>query len=135
MERPKEFDVVERPKHYNSHPSGLEAIELCEYMPFNIGNAIKYVWRAGLKNDEVEDLKKALWYVERENKRVVLSNKLPPEERPRLPRGTELLLRVLMAKVAAADTGVLRKLFQTDRLKEWKQILCEEIATREARKK
>jgi len=134
MERSKEFDVVDRPKHYNSHPSGFEAIELCEYMTFNMGNATKYVWRAGLKNDEVEDLKKALWYVEREDKRHLLINKLPLEERPLPTRGSELLLRVLMAKVAAADTGVLGKLFRSDRLKEWKEILVSEIETREARK-
>jgi hypothetical protein len=133
MERSKEFDVVERPKHYNSHPSGLEAIDICEHLTFNLGNAVKYLWRAGLKNDEVEDLKKALWYVERQINQLVLNSKMQSEER-RFQRGSELLLRVLMAKVAAADTGVLGKLFRTDGLKEWKEILVAEIATREARK-
>lgn len=59
-------DTVNHPKHYNSHPSGVECIDVVEHFPFNIGNAIKYLWRCGLKGDEVEDLKKARWYIERE---------------------------------------------------------------------
>ena len=35
-------------------------------MGFNLGNAVKYVWRADLKNDAIEDLKKAVWYIQRE---------------------------------------------------------------------
>jgi hypothetical protein len=35
-------------------------------MGFNLGNAIKYIWRADLKNDAIEDLRKARWYIERE---------------------------------------------------------------------
>jgi hypothetical protein len=38
-------------------------------MGFNLGNAIKYIWRCGLKKDAIEDLKKAVWYVEREIKK------------------------------------------------------------------
>lgn len=60
------FDPVERPEHYNSHPSGVECITITEHYGFNIGNAIKYLWRAGLKGDTVEDLKKAVWYINRE---------------------------------------------------------------------
>jgi hypothetical protein len=60
-------DKVNHPKHYTSHPSGIECIEIVEHMPFNVGNAIKYLWRAGLKSeDTVEDLKKAEWYVKRQ---------------------------------------------------------------------
>jgi len=77
MERSKEFDVVERPKHYNSHPSGLEVIDLCEHLTFNLGNAVKYIWRAGMKNDEMEDLKKAHWYIKRELERFKLYDKTP----------------------------------------------------------
>jgi hypothetical protein len=61
---------VEHPKHYNRHPSGIECITIAEQFNFNIGNAVKYLWRAGLKGSQVEDLKKAKWYVEREIKRV-----------------------------------------------------------------
>ena len=51
-------DNVNNPKHYTSHPSGVECIEIAEILPFNLGNALKYLWRAGKKLDEVEDIKK-----------------------------------------------------------------------------
>lgn len=65
-------DNVNRPEHYTSHPSGIECIEVTEHMNFNIGNAIKYLWRAGLKSDKthIEDLHKAAWYVSREIERL-----------------------------------------------------------------
>lgn len=59
-------DAVDHPTHYNQHPSGVECIDVVEHMPFNIGNAVKYLWRCGLKGDELEDLRKARWYIERE---------------------------------------------------------------------
>lgn len=59
-------DMVRHPPHYKGHPSGLECIELTEYMGFCLGNAIKYIWRSGLKApSELEDWKKARWYVQR----------------------------------------------------------------------
>jgi len=64
------FDIVQKPKHYNNHPSGVEAIELCEVMTFNLGNAFKYVYRRGDKGNTLQDLNKALWYLEREIKRL-----------------------------------------------------------------
>jgi len=67
----KENDNVKNPKHYNSHPSGIECIEVTRHMNFNLGNAIKYIWRAGLKSENaIEDLKKAIWYLEDEVKRM-----------------------------------------------------------------
>jgi hypothetical protein len=66
MERPAGFDIVQRPQHYNDHPSGVECIEIAEYMGFNLGNAFKYLWRAGLKNEDArQDLDKGLWYLRR----------------------------------------------------------------------
>jgi hypothetical protein len=59
-------DPVNHPKHYTNHPSGVECIQITEHMGFNLGNAIKYIWRSDLKNDAIEDLKKAVWYVQRE---------------------------------------------------------------------
>ena len=64
-------DNVNHPKHYTSHPSGIECIEITRHYWFAIGNAIKYLWRAGLMKDgslsdnqkEIEDLKKAIWYI------------------------------------------------------------------------
>jgi hypothetical protein len=60
--------VVNHPPHYNSHPSGIEAILIAEHMNFCLGNVMKYVWRADSKNG-LEDLKKAAWYLDREIKR------------------------------------------------------------------
>ena len=66
-------DMVNHPPHYTSHPSGVEAIEITRHYDFAIGNAIKYLWRAGLKKDkdqtkkditkEIEDLEKAIFYI------------------------------------------------------------------------
>lgn len=63
-------DLINNPKHYTSHPSGIECIQITEHMNFNLGNAVKYIWRAGLKQNAIEDLKKAGWYVDRELKRI-----------------------------------------------------------------
>lgn len=62
---------INHPKHYTSDPSGIECIDITRHRNFNIGNAIKYLWRAGLKEDkdrklidkQVEDLNKAVWYL------------------------------------------------------------------------
>lgn len=62
-------EQVDHPEHYNSHPSGVECIDVAEHYGFSIGNAIKYLWRAGLKGDAVEDLQKARWYIDREIKK------------------------------------------------------------------
>lgn len=67
----EETEKVNHPAHYNLHPSDVECIDVIEFFPFNIGNAIKYLWRAGLKtSDPIEDLKKAVWYVNREIERL-----------------------------------------------------------------
>lgn len=63
-------ESVNHPKHYNQHPSGVECITVVEHMGFNLGNAIKYIWRADLKGDAFEDLRKALWYIAREIERL-----------------------------------------------------------------
>ena len=59
-------DPVNNPSHYTGHPSGIECIRITEHMGFNLGNALKYIWRCDLKLDAVEDLKKARWYIDRE---------------------------------------------------------------------
>lgn len=64
------MDSVNHPRHYTSHPSGVECIAVTEHMNFCVGNAVKYLWRAGLKGDALEDLKKARWYIDREIKRI-----------------------------------------------------------------
>lgn len=64
-------DGVNHPAHYNMHPSGVECIDIIEHMSFNVGTAVKYLWRDGLKDQHVpdQDLRKALWYLERELQR------------------------------------------------------------------
>lgn len=61
--------VVEHPPHYTSHPSGVECIEITKHLNFPLGNAIKYLWRADLKADALQDLKKAKAYIDIEIKR------------------------------------------------------------------
>ena len=80
MEKKTEIkaDNVNHPAHYNSHPSGIECIEIARHHNFNIGNAIKYLWRAGLKSEkgmedadkQVEDLRKAIFYINDEIERI-----------------------------------------------------------------
>jgi hypothetical protein len=59
-------DPINHPPHYLTHPSGIECIEIAEGFSFNIGNAIKYLWRADEKGAPIDDLSKARWYIERE---------------------------------------------------------------------
>lgn len=63
-------ETVNHPPHYNAHPSGVECITVVEWMNFNLGNAMKYIWRAGEKGNELEDLRKANWYLTREISRL-----------------------------------------------------------------
>lgn len=63
MKDENDYDSVNKPKHYTTHPSGIECIEITRHMGYNLGNVIKYVWRADLKDNAIEDLEKALWYL------------------------------------------------------------------------
>ena len=62
----KLVDMVNHPDHYRSK-HGVEVIDIIEEfgLGFHLGNVVKYVLRAGHKNDELEDLLKAKWYLER----------------------------------------------------------------------
>lgn len=62
----RNHDPVNNPKHYTSHPSGVECIQVTEHFGFNLGNVIKYLWRAEEKGAPLEDLRKARWYLDRE---------------------------------------------------------------------
>lgn len=62
-------DAVNHPPHYTSHPSGVECIQVTEHMNFNLGNAMKYIWRADEKGNDIQDLEKAAWYLAREIQR------------------------------------------------------------------
>lgn len=73
---------VNHPPHYNAHPSGIECIEVVRHMTFNLGSAVKYVWRIGLKpvhdavtpEDDLKDLEKAIWYIKDEIQRCKAVN-------------------------------------------------------------
>jgi len=67
---PTGHDPVNHPQHYTSHPSGVECITITQHMNFCRGNAVKYIWRAGEKSDEVEDLRKARFYIDKESERL-----------------------------------------------------------------
>jgi len=75
-------DPVNHPSHYTGHPSGIECIQITEHMGFCLGNAVKYIWRADLKNDAVEDLRKARWYIDREIQRRTATEQESPQSGP-----------------------------------------------------
>ena len=73
MSESENHDPVNHPKHYTSSPAKckecgtpIECIQVVEHMNFNLGSACKYLWRQGLKDDSITDLKKAVWYIQRE---------------------------------------------------------------------
>ena len=68
-------ETVNHPNHYNI--VGIEVIDFIESwnLGFSLGNAIKYIARAPYKNDELEDLKKARWYIDREIQRLEKNTK------------------------------------------------------------
>lgn len=100
-----EHDPVNHPKHYRN-ASGVECIQVVETKSFNVGNAIKYLWRAGEKDDILQDLRKAAWYVSREIERLggVTSPEFVPETPERkLPRGERKEFRQATIRVSRWD--------------------------------
>ena len=57
---------------YSTHPSGVECIQIVEHMNFNLGSAVRCIWRH--QEDEIEDLRKARWYIDREISRLIQKN-------------------------------------------------------------
>ena len=71
-------DKINHPPHYTAHPSGVECVQITEHFCFNLGNAIKYIWRADEKGAPLDDLRKAGWYIEREiTRRIDAANTAP----------------------------------------------------------
>lgn len=87
-------DLVNHPPHYaDGWSNGAEVIDITEHLNFNRGNAAKYIARAGKKNPdtEVEDIQKAIWYLQRELYRLgegprdaMLDAKIESERSPRV---------------------------------------------------
>ena len=73
-------DPVDHPAHYQG--DGIEVIQVIEAfgLGFRLGNAVKYILRAGKKGQAIQDLRKAVWYLERE---ITASARLPA------PSGTD----------------------------------------------
>lgn len=67
------YDPVDHPRHYVEQAATIEPIEVLRFAPFDLGNALKYMIRAGHKQDELQDLKKAEWYLECAQKTQVQS--------------------------------------------------------------
>jgi hypothetical protein len=86
--------AVNHPKHYTSHPSGIECIEVTRHMGFNLGNAMKYIWRADLKAgaDGRQDLEKAAWYLADEIRKR--ADATAPPSAGVVLAGTQILCRV-----------------------------------------
>lgn len=78
LQQKESGNSVNHPKHYNSHPSGVECIDIVRYYNFNVGNVFKYLWRHGLKHEQgvsdrqkaIEDLRKAQFYLNDEIDRL-----------------------------------------------------------------
>jgi len=62
-------ETINHPQHYNQHPSNVECLTIIRWFPYNIGAVIKHLWRAGLKGDRLQDLEKALVYLQDEIER------------------------------------------------------------------
>lgn len=112
--------AVEHPLHYNAHPSGLECIDITRLCMNDVGNSIKYVWRAELKNDR-EDLEKSLWYMQ-----DAVSNGTTTH-----PDSSKNKLRERLDKVIAAEPEAWKRRFYlhiaasrfVDALKELRNVL------------
>lgn len=89
IEVPVSHDPVNHPSHYTSDKSGVECIQITRHRNFNVGNAIKYLWRAGLKDDKkvIEDLRKAIWYINDEIQRLEATFASEKPVAKDLPRG------------------------------------------------
>lgn len=70
MGKKMEIDIINHPSHYTNHPSGVECITVTEHFNFNLGNAIKYIWRSNEKGNYLENLRKAEFYIKREIQRA-----------------------------------------------------------------
>jgi hypothetical protein len=97
-------DPVDHPPHYTGHASGVEAIEICETLDFCLGNAVKYLFRAGRKNPILQDLQKSAWYLRRARKRQ--------QEPLRLPFIEQMMSVRRAEKDGSVLDGVLEALFR-----------------------
>lgn len=97
-------DAVDHPKHYTSHCSGVEAIDIVERLDFCLGSAVKYCWRVGQKDDAIQDLRKSAWYLRRALEGTRLGHEM---------RRSYLICPALAKVIASEPVGsVLREVLQ-----------------------
>ncbi len=94
-------EVVDHPAHYQ-HPSGIECIDIVENMSFNMGNAVKYIWRREQKGDVLTNLRKSRWYIQRERKRRAGS--MHPED---------ATVRSMLLRVGEHETPLVRDIYRS----------------------
>lgn len=113
-------DRVNHPPHYTQHP--IECIDVSENLNFNLGNALKYVWRHTEKGNSKEDLAKAEWYLRRE----VIRRHNQESYKPSLAEAItqfddsahqEILSRILLGAVDPKNCSDLAKAISLIRLK------------------
>jgi len=109
-------DMVNHPPHYTNGPDlgKLECIDITSLMPFTLGNAFKYVWRAGKKGDKaqaIEDLKKAEFYLDVWDEQRSIHQWLYPEESRQMVR---LLLRRIPYRVPGDELETTRRMILFD---------------------
>lgn len=105
-----DYEIIKHPAHYNSHPAGIECITVIEPMTLNVGTAIKHLWRAGLKPnmDEIDDLEKAITYIQFEIARLKRPIVAPrePGERDLTVSGT--IVGITSTGTVTADVSPVR---------------------------
>lgn len=94
------FDIVQKPRHYNVHKSGVEAIEVVRHLSFNLGNAVKYIWRSGEKGAQVQDLRKALYYIDDELA-------MPDQDRMTIRLSSQSQVKALVLRFVEAEENRL----------------------------
>lgn len=103
---------VNNPKHYNSHPSGVECITIVRHMDFNTGAAMKYIWRHGFKEatnpaKAIEDLEKARWHLADE---IALLRKVHNMPEPAVTKGSSRPPEYDLDRPAESLSGEVSKL-------------------------
>ena len=127
-------DNVNNPKHYTSHQSGVEAIEITRWLRGPYSNAFKYVFRGwdGLKDDPVQDLKKALWYLEDAENFPDDGYELHPQLEVKWYRYHDAehneLKRACLAHILFASEGEVRNNPDTEQIMLAKKLIQERIA-------
>ena len=96
-------DLVNHPPHYRQHPSGIEIIEVAETLDYRRGNALKYVQRAPHKGNQLQDLKKALWYLKRHFYGVDIGAQYRVEKFLRFEEPESLSTRIVMERESSVQ--------------------------------